>query len=96
MVLNAQSTPVITDRSTTAAQAGARILDGANTEASWFATHSTPIVHGVFGGMPLTVRGFTPATPPLMPFFIPVILVSSSGATVEWFTGDVYVGGKPY
>ena len=87
---------LITDRSTANAMAGVRVLDGANAEVSWFATHSTPIAAATFGAMPLTARGFTPATLPIMPFFAPVVRAAGAAAAIEWFVADVYVGGKAY
>lgn len=76
---------------------GAIHKEGPNPDSNYFVAHSTPIALAVPGAAPILVKGKTdPAAGPLMPYFTPVIRVGSTGATVESFTGDVYVGGKPF
>lgn len=94
-VKEVQVAMLITDRSSANAKAGLKVLDGVSVDSSWFAVHSTPIASATFAALPLTARGTTGSTPPIMPFFVPVVLAGGVAAQ-EWFVADVYVGGKPF
>ena len=77
---------------------GALHKEGPNPDSNYFVTHSTAIALAVpAAAAPILIKGKTDAAAgPLMPYFTPVVRVGSTGASVESFTGDVYVGGKPF
>ncbi len=82
---------------TAAVKIGALHKEGPNTESTYFLTHSTPIALAAQAAAPVLIKGKTDAgIGPLMPYFTPVIRVGTTGAGVDSFTGDVWVGGKPY
>lgn len=76
---------------------GAVHREGPSSDSNYFIPHSTPIALASPNATPLIIKGQTDgAAGPLMPYFTPVVQVGSTGATMESFTGDVYVGGKPF
>ena len=77
---------------------GAVHKEGPTTDSNYFVQHSVPVALAAPAAAPTLIRGQTnsDANGPLMPYFTPVIRVGSTGATVESFTGDVWVGGKPF
>ncbi len=77
---------------------GAIHKEGPTGDSNYFSTYATVITLAAPPAAPVTIKGHTNSgtNGPLMPFFTPVIRVGSTGATVEFFTGDVYVGGKPF
>ncbi len=72
--------------------------EGPTTDSNYFVQHTVAIGLAAPAAAPTLIRGQTNSATngPLMPYFTPVIRVGSTGATVESFTGDVWVGGKPF
>lgn len=88
---------IFVNQQTANVKIGAKHNEGPSNDSTYFVTHSTTIALAAPGGAPVQIKGKTDSTAgPLQPYYVPVIMVGSTGATLESFTGDVYVGGKPF
>ncbi len=89
---------VFATSSTANVEIGAIHKEGPSMDSNYFVANSTAIALAAPAAAPTLIRGQTNSTAngSLMPYFTPVIRVGSTGATVESFTGDVWVGGKPF
>lgn len=89
---------VFATSSTANVEIGAVHKEGPSMDSNYFVPHTTVITLAAPAAAPTLIRGQTNSTAngALMPYFTPVIRVGSTGATVESFTGDVWVGGKPF
>jgi hypothetical protein len=84
------------DRSSTAAKLGARHDEGPDADATWFRTHTTTLATATLAtAPPLVLRGQTNSAGngALAPWFVPVVVVGSTGASLESVVVDLYLGG---
>lgn len=87
------------DRSSAAAKLGARHDEGPDQDSTYFRTHSTAIATAALPtAPPVIIRGQTNSATygKLAPYFAPVVLVGSTGATLESVVADLFIGGRPF